>query len=76
MKDLLHFILKELIGEDFFEITEESSDNHTDFQVKVDQDKLGIVIGKDGHTIKSIQDVLRVRGKMEEKTVYIKVEER
>lgn len=77
MRKLLEFILNELIGQDFYEIEEKpEGEEHVEFLVKVSKEKLGIVIGKEGHTVKSIQDVLRVKAKTEGKSVYVKVEER
>lgn len=73
MKELLDFILKNLIGEGY-EISEESQEGRVTFFLKVPADKAGIVIGKGGNTIKAIQDLLRIKATLEKKYVNVKVD--
>jgi len=73
MKELLEFIVKNIIGEDF-EIVEEDEDGRVDFLLKVPSDKAGLIIGKGGNTIKAIQDILRIKATLAKKYVNIKVE--
>ena len=76
MKELLEYLLKEITGSTEFEISEsEDGDTHT-FEVNVSPEIIGLVIGKGGRTIKSIQTLLRVRARLDNKKVYVNVEER
>lgn len=75
MKELLVFLLKEITGKDFLvEQSEESG--RTSLQVKADPEDMGMIIGKEGRTIKAIQDILRVRGSLEGKSVFVNVSEK
>jgi predicted RNA-binding protein YlqC (UPF0109 family) len=51
MKDLLEFLLKGVLGEEKFEIVENSEEGRTLFTVKTAPENVGLVIGKGGHTI-------------------------
>lgn len=75
MKELLVFLLKEITGKDFLvEQSEESG--RTSLQVKADPEDMGMIIGKEGRTIKAIQDILRVKGSLEGKSVFVNVSEK
>lgn len=73
MKELLEFIVKNIIGEDF-QLSEEIEESRVNYLLKVPAEKAGIVIGKGGNTIKAIQDILRIKATLEKKYVNIKVE--
>jgi len=76
MKKLLSYILDNLIGKDNFKIEENSSDEgHVNFEVKVNQELIGLIIGKEGKTIKSIRSLLKVKAILEKKAVTINVTE-
>ncbi|MBI2066030.1 KH domain-containing protein [Candidatus Woesebacteria bacterium] len=74
MKDLLTFIVKGIIGKDNFEIAEETEGERTHFLVKAPEDSVGIIIGKEGKTIKAIRSLLKVRATLEKKGVGVLVE--
>ena len=76
MKDLLEFLLKEITGKDDFTIEEIQEEDRLILQVKAKADIIGLIIGKDGKTIKAIQDILRVKGSLEKKSVYVSVSEK
>lgn len=73
MKELLNFILEGILGNKDFEISEREEDGSTILEVKVNPDEVGIIIGKGGQTIKSIQNLIRVRARKENKNVFVKV---
>ena len=75
MKELLEYIVKSLI-EDGFEIEEKEEDGKTIFEIKVVQDKIGLLIGKHGRIIKAVQDIVKIRARLENKIVFIKVVEK
>lgn len=74
MKDLLTYIVKNLIG-DNFEIEEmEEGESRITFIIKVPSSSAGLIIGKEGRIIKAIQNILRMKATLEKKYVSINVE--
>lgn len=76
MKDLLTFILKEITKKDDFEIKEEVDGDFIRFTVLAPKEIMGIIIGREGRTIKSIRNLLKVRATLEKKAVSVSVEEK
>ncbi len=76
MKELLRFIIEGITGYNDFEITSEEEGDKINLNVEIDQEYMGLVIGKGGKTIKAIQDILRVKGRLEDKMVFINVREK
>ena len=74
MKDLLTFIVKGITGKDNLEITEETEGERIHFLIKAPEDSIGIIIGKEGKTIKAIRSLLKVRATLEKKGVSVSVE--
>jgi predicted RNA-binding protein YlqC (UPF0109 family) len=75
MKELLEYILNSLI-EDGYEIDQKEENGKTIFEVKVVPDKIGLLIGKRGRIIKAVQDIVKIKARLENKIVYIKVVEK
>lgn len=73
MKDLLTYILEGILGNKDFEISEDEDSERTTLSVKTRTEDLGLIIGKGGMTIKAIQTLLRVRGRIDNKLVDVKV---
>lgn len=74
MKDLLTFILKGITGKKDFDVVEETEGDRTHFLIKAPEDSVGIIIGKEGKTIKAIRSLLKVRATLEKKGVAVSVE--
>lgn len=74
MKDLLTFIIKNILKSDDFGIEEVDSDNSITFKIKLPEEKAGLVIGKGGRTIKAIRNLLKVRATLEKKLVFLTIE--
>lgn len=74
MKELLEFLLKGLLGEVKFEIVEASDEGRFAYTIKTAPENIGLIIGKGGHTIKSIRNVLKVRATLEKVAVSVNVE--
>lgn len=74
MKDLLEFLLKGLLGEEKFEIVEVNDSGRISYTIKTAPENIGLIIGKGGHMIKSIRNVLKVRATLEKVAVSINVE--
>ena len=74
MKELLEFLLKGLLGEEKFEIVEADDAGRILFTIKVAPEQVGLIIGKGGHTIKSLRNILKVRATLEKVAVSVNVE--
>jgi predicted RNA-binding protein YlqC (UPF0109 family) len=74
MKDLLEFLLKGLLGEAKFEIVETNDAGRILFTIKVAPEQIGLIIGKGGHTIKALRNILKVRATLEKVAVSVNVE--
>lgn len=75
MKELLSYILENITEKGKFEITEESEGDQISLRVLADPAIIGLIIGKSGNTIKAIQNILRIKGRMENKFVHLNVSE-
>lgn len=74
MKELLEFLLKGLLGEEKFEIVEASDEGRISYTIKTAPENIGLIIGKGGHMIKSLRNVLKVRATLEKVAVSVNVE--
>ena len=74
MKELLDFILKNLLGKKSnFEIIEEDDGSIVKLTVKTAEDEGGMVIGKGGKVIKAIRNILRIKATLEKKKIILLV---
>jgi predicted RNA-binding protein YlqC (UPF0109 family) len=74
MKELLEYMIKGLLGEEKFEISEQSEAGRFVYTIKTAPENIGLIIGKGGHMIKSIRNVLKVRATLEKVVVSVNVE--
>lgn len=75
MKELLDYILSSIIQENY--TVEEKEDNgKLILEIKIPKEKMGLVIGKGGRIIKAIQDIVRIKARLENKIVFINVSEK
>jgi predicted RNA-binding protein YlqC (UPF0109 family) len=74
MKELLEYLLKGLLGEEKFEIVELSDAGRIMYTIKTAPENVGLIIGKGGHMIKSLRNVLKVRATLEKVAVSVNVE--
>jgi predicted RNA-binding protein YlqC (UPF0109 family) len=76
MQDLLEYILKNILGNDDFDVLkEEKTMGEVLFKVRIPEDRKGLIIGKKGRNIKSIRDILNVKAKLENKKAFILIED-
>lgn len=76
MKDLLSFLIQKITGstpEDDFDVDEQTVDGRTTLTATVKPDIIGLIIGKEGKTIKNIRKIVSVRAVLESKSVNIAV---
>ena len=74
MKDLLTHILKAISGGEKFKIEETTEGDSTHYLIKAPEDSVGLIIGKEGKTIKAIRNLLKVRATLEKTAVSVSVE--
>ncbi len=75
MKELLEFLLKGILGEEKFEISENEDNGRISYLIKTSPENMGLVIGKGGRMIKSLRNILKVRATLEKTVVSLNVEE-
>lgn len=77
MNQLLAFIIKNITGSDDFEISEESSeDGKTSLLVLANPEIIGLIIGKEGKTIKNIRRIVSIKAALTGCVVNISVNEK
>jgi predicted RNA-binding protein YlqC (UPF0109 family) len=77
MSELLKFILEKLLGEKNFEIEEvPENDNFVRFTAHIQAKDMGLIIGKEGATIKSIRNILRIKAILNKKAFTLNVVEK
>lgn len=75
MKDLVKFLIQKITGSEDFEIEESQDERGELLTVKAKPEIIGLIIGKQGKTIKNIRRIASIRATMESKFVNINVTE-
>lgn len=76
MKDLLNFIVTSLVTKpEAVLIEEQKEDGNINFNLTVDPSDMGLVIGKNGQTIRAIRKLLTVRAIAENVRVNVQLTE-
>lgn len=75
MKDLLEYLVKGVLGKEKFTLEESEDAGRIIYTIKTDPKNIGLVIGKGGHTIKALRNVLKVRATLEKRAVSLNVAE-
>jgi predicted RNA-binding protein YlqC (UPF0109 family) len=73
MKDLLEFLISNITGSDSFTIKEEEEGDRINLVVEADPSIVGLIIGKEGKTIKNIRKILSIKATPQNKAVNITV---
>jgi len=74
MKDLLGYIISSITGSSDFTIEEtHPEETRVNFEVVADPAIIGLIIGKEGKTIKNIRKILSIRATREKLGVNINV---
>jgi predicted RNA-binding protein YlqC (UPF0109 family) len=76
MKELLNYILTNILKDPIFTIEESEEEGRVTYTIETPPDNMGLIIGKGGKTIKAIQDVLRIRATLDNKVVFVNVVEK
>lgn len=73
MKDLLSYLLTEITGSSDIEVLESQEENRVNLMVRAPQDIVGLIIGKEGKTIKNIRRILAIRATQDDTVVSVSV---
>lgn len=76
MKDSLVFIIKSIVDKpEEVDVIEEENQGIVNFTIKVSQEDMGKIIGKEGKVIRAIRNVMRIPAVGEGKKIYITLSE-
>jgi predicted RNA-binding protein YlqC (UPF0109 family) len=74
MKEILEIIIKGLVeNKDAVEIKETVEENHVTYEVKVAEEDMGRVIGRQGRLAKSIRTVMKAASSKDNKRVVVEI---
>ena len=76
MKKLLKFLVGKITGSDDFEIESVEENGRESLFVKANPEIIGMIIGKEGRTIKNIRRIAAIKATLENKLINISVEEK
>ena len=76
MKELLEYILKNLVDAKDITVEEKIDGEHIALTVFAPSDYIGLIIGKQGKVIKAIRNLLKVKATLDKKGVSVNVEEK
>ena len=74
-KKLLEFIVQNITGSNDFSIEEETDGEHVALTVSANPSIIGLIIGKEGRTIKNIRKIISVKATLLKKVVNVSVNE-
>jgi len=75
MVELLTFLIKNITGSDDFTVSENRNGRDVELTVKANPEIVGLIIGKEGKTIKNMRRILGIRASKENISVHINVTE-
>jgi hypothetical protein len=76
MKDLAEYLIKSLVSKpEKVRVSRETEGEIINFKVKVDEEDMGMIIGRQGKIIKSIRALIRTRALVEKKKVQLSLDE-
>lgn len=76
MKDLLNFIVTSLVSQpEAVKIDEQSENGNVNLTLTVDPQDMGLIIGKNGQTIRAIRKLLTVRAIAENVRINLQLSE-
>lgn len=76
MKELLLFILENITGSKSLEIKLAEDGDHLTFEIVSPKEFIGLIIGKQGKTVKAIRNILKIKATLEKKTFTLNISEK
>ena len=76
MKDLVEYLIKSLVSKPKkVKVNRETEGEIINFKVEVDEEDMGMIIGRQGKIIKSIRALVRTRALVEKKKIQLSLDE-
>jgi uncharacterized protein len=76
MKEFIEYLVKSVVTKpESVEITETKQEGGMDYLIKVADEDMGIIIGKEGKTIKSIRNLVKAKAIKDNVRIRIDLEE-
>lgn len=76
MKEFIEYLLKQIVSQPSqIQVAETDEEGLKIYKIHVATEDMGTVIGKEGHTVKSIRDLVRAKAIKENVRVRVVVEE-
>lgn len=76
MLKLLEYLVKKITGNNEVKITENEQEGTSVYTVSAPKEVMGLLIGKEGKTIRAIRSLARARAIIEQQKVFIAVQEK
>ncbi|MBI2590644.1 MAG: KH domain-containing protein [Candidatus Blackburnbacteria bacterium] len=76
MIDLLTYITTHITGNNDIEVRENLVDGIHEYTISAPKDVMGLLIGKEGRTIRAIRSLARARAIIEQTGISVKLEEK
>ncbi|KKR85152.1 MAG: hypothetical protein UU32_C0037G0011 [Candidatus Woesebacteria bacterium GW2011_GWB1_41_10] len=73
MRDLLNYLLKGILGEEKFDISESNEEGRTLYSIQTEDKNKGLIIGKGGRMISALRNILKVKATLEKRAVNLQV---
>ncbi len=73
MRDLLNYLLKGILGEEKFDISESNEGGRTLYSIQTEDKNKGLIIGKGGRMISALRNILKVKATLEKQAVNLQV---
>ena len=73
MRDLLNYLLKGILGEEKFDISESNEEGRTLYSIQMEDKNKGLIIGKGGRMISALRNILKVKATLEKQAVNLQV---
>lgn len=76
MKEVLEYILHNILDTEDFEVAEENNEGFITLKISAPKDHIGRIIGKGGKTINSIKNILKIKAIKENTKIDVQVVEK
>ncbi len=73
LTDFLNFLVSSFIGKDEYQLSQSENNGVVNYQLQVKPEKAGLIIGRQGRTIKAIRRLLQIKASQEKLHVYLQV---
>lgn len=75
MQDLVEYLVKNITGSNAIQVVPEESEGFTNYKIIAPKEFMGILVGKEGRTIRAIRNILKVKATLEGVAAGVSVEE-